>query len=117
MNKAIESVSKSINAEIPEYTDAGIPYEGTFAHDWYIGVRGNVDLTLVKKLIDEKLCEINDDYAVERKSALKNIFVHAVPINKFYEFMSMKGKMGGQNKFPRVLKSSQYDEWKSFISR
>lgn len=117
MNKAIESVSAALNIEIPEYTVAGIPFEGTFAHEWFIGTRNEVDVTTIKKLIDEKLCEINDDYNVERQSALKDIIVHALPVEKFYDFMNSKGRMGGQNKFPRVMKASQYEEWKSFISK
>ncbi len=117
MNKAIEYVSQQINVEIPEYTVCGIPYERTFAHEWHLGTSKEIDTALVKKLIDEKLCEINDDYAVERKSALKNIIVYAVPVNKFYDYMNSKGKMGGQNKFPRVLNQKQHVEWKSFINK
>jgi len=117
MNKAVEFVSQQIDVEIPEYTVCGIPYEGTFAHEWYIGTSKDVDTQLIKKLIDEKLCEINDDYEVERKSALKNIFVHAVPVSKFYDFMTSKGKMGGQNKFPRVMNKTQYSEWKAFLDK
>ncbi len=117
MNKAIEYVSEKTNVEIPEFTVSGIPYEGTFAHDWYIGTKEEIDVVMAKKLIDEKLSELNDDYLVERKSALKDIFVHAIPIQKFYDFMDHKGKMGGQNKFPRVMKPEQYKEWKNFLSR
>ena len=117
MNKAIEFVSSQLNIEIPEYTVAGIPHAGTFAHEWFIGTRKEADLDLVKKLIDKKLCEINDDYQVERQSALKDIFIHAIPVETFYDFLKMKGKMGGQNKFPRVMKPSQYEEWKSFLKK
>ena len=117
MNKAIEYVSEKINVEIPEFTVSGIPFEGTFAHDWYIGTKEELDIVLAKKLIDEKLCELNDDYLVERKSALKDIFVHAIPIQRFYDFMDKKGKMGGQNKFPRVMKADQYKEWKTFLNK
>ena len=117
MNKAVEFVSQTLDVEIPEFTVSGIPYEGTFAHDWFIGASKEVNTSLVKKLIDEKLCEINDDYKVERKAALKNIFVHSIPVSKFYDFMNSKGKMGGQNKFPRVMNSEQYEEWKSFINK
>lgn len=116
MNKAIEYVSEKINVEIPEYTVCGIPYEGTFAHEWYIGTGKEVDTADIKKLIDEKLCELNDDYLVERKSALKDIFVHAIPVHRFYDYMNSKGKMGGQNKFPRVLNNSQYQDWKKFLN-
>jgi hypothetical protein len=117
MNKAVEHVAQQLNVEIPEYTVSGIPYEGTFAHDWYVGTNKEVDADVVRKMIDEKLCELNDDYLTERKSALKNIFVNIVPVSRFYDFMNSKGKMGGQNKFPRVMKPDQYQEWKSFISK
>jgi hypothetical protein len=116
MNKAIEYVSEKLNVEIPEYTVCGIPYDGTFAHEWFIGTGNDVDTTEIKKLIDEKLCELNDDYLVERKSALKEIFVHALPVQRFYDYMNSKGKMGGQNKFPRVLNNNQYQDWKKFIN-
>ncbi len=116
MNKAIENLSKELDAEIPEYTVTGIPYEGSFAHQWYIGVNKNIDITSARKILDDKLKAINDDYAVERIAALKDIFIETVPIEYFYEFMSAKGKMGGQNKFPRVMKAAQAEEWKSFIA-
>jgi hypothetical protein len=116
MNKAVEHVSSVFNAEIPEFTVAGIPYDGTFAHQWYLGSDKHLDSTAVKAALDKKLNELNDDYAVERKAALKDIFVEIVPVEKFYSFMTSKGKLGGQNKFPRVMKSAQLEEWKKFIS-
>ncbi len=115
MNKAVEYASQELNVEIPEFAVAGIPYEGTFAHQWYLGVHGNIDTEKVKTLIDEKLKELNDDYAVERIAALKDVFVKAVPVEDFYSFMTLKGKMGGQNKFPRVLKNSQLAEWQEYL--
>jgi hypothetical protein len=33
------------------------------------------------------------------------------------DFMEMKGKVGGQHKFPRVLKGSLLEEWKAFINK
>lgn len=117
MNKAVEYVAQKLDVEIPEFTVCGVPYEGTFAHEWYLGTNKEVDTELIRKMIDEKLCELNDDYQVERKSALKDIFVNIVPVSRFYDFMNSKGKMGGQNKFPRVLKADQYQEWKSFIGK
>jgi hypothetical protein len=116
MNKAVEFIAEKFNAEIPEFTVAGIPFEGTFAHQWYIGTDKQLDKEEVKKALDQKLFDLNDDYAVERGSALKDIFVEIVPSEKFYAFMSSKGKMGGQNKFPRVMKAAQLEEWKHFLS-
>jgi hypothetical protein len=58
---------------------------------------------------------LNDDYAVERSAALRDVYVDVLPVNTFYEWMKSKGKVGGQNKFPRVMKRSQLEDWQAFI--
>jgi hypothetical protein len=116
MNKAVEQLSREFNIEIPEYTVAGIPFEGTFAHKWFLGTNGNVDKNLLKLKLDATLKELNDDYEVERRSALKEIFVETIPADTFYRFMDDKGKLGGQNKFPRVMKAAQLAEWEAFLN-
>ena len=70
---------------------------------------------MLKERIDFHLKELNDDYAVERSAALKEIFVQTLPLHKFYDWMESNGKVGGQNKFPRVMKNAQLEEWKNFI--
>jgi hypothetical protein len=115
MNKAVELVSNELNISIKEFTVAGIPYETLFAHKWYIGTDDQVDAEKLKNLIDDKLSELNDDYRVERTAALKEVFVKILPTQTFYQWMKLKGKEGGQNKFPRVLKKSQIDEWEKYI--
>ena len=117
MNKAVEYIAQELNVEIPEYAVAGIPYEGSFAHHWFLGVNGNLDRTKAKELLDKKLKELNDDYAIERISALKEVIIDTVPAAKFYDYMSTNGRLGGQNKFPRVLKAAQLAEWKEYISK
>ena len=67
--------------------------------------------------IDEKLIELNDDYAIERKSALKEIRISVLKEETFMTFLKSKGKIGGQHKFPRVLKGKLLEEWKLFISK
>ena len=71
----------------------------------------------MKERLDHFLKELNDDYAVERSAALKEVIVDVVPVKIFYQWMESKGKVGGQNKFPRVLKSTQLDEWQTFLIR
>jgi hypothetical protein len=115
MNKAIELVANELNISIKEFAVAGIPYETLFAHKWYIGTDDPVDKEKLKQLLDEKLIVLNDDYKVERSAALKEIFVNILPTNTFYNWMKMKGKEGGQNKFPRVLKKSQIEEWENYL--
>lgn len=115
MTKAIHIVSEKLNIAINEFTVAGIPYEQLFAHRWYLGTDHPVaDLEELRNLLDKTLCELNDDYAVERKAALQNILVEALPVKAFYDWMKMKGKEGGQHKFPRVI-GSQAGEWDEFV--
>lgn len=116
MNKAIELVSSEMNVTIPEFTVAGIPHQTLFAHHWFIGTDDKVDANVLKDRIDHHLKVLNDDYAVERSAALKDVVVEVLPLHKFYDWMESKGKVGGQNKFPRVMKSTQLDEWIKFIA-
>jgi len=116
MNKAIELVSEEFNISIPEYTVVGFPYENFFAHRWYVASNDAVDAEALRKRIDAHLRILNDDYAVERDSALKNIFLEVLPEEKFMKFMELKGKLGSQHKFPRVMKGKMLEEWTQFLS-
>jgi hypothetical protein len=115
MNKAIELVSEELNIRVKEFTVAGVPYGSLFAHRWYVGTDDPVDAHLLKERLDEHLKVLNDDYRVERSAALKEIYVHVLPNEVFYDFMRMKGKEGGQHKFPRVIKGALLEEWENFV--
>jgi hypothetical protein len=117
MNKAIELVSNDMNIDVPEFTVAGIPHGTLFAHHWFIGTDDSVDRQVFKEKLDRHLKELNDDYAVERSAALRDVYVDVLPLHVFYDWMKSKGKIGGQNKFPRVIKNHQLEEWTSFIER
>lgn len=116
MNLAIKKASQDLGIVINEYTVMGIPYQGVFAHQWFVGTNQPVDKNVLKEKIDHYLKEANDDYVVERRHALKDIFVEVLPLNTFYAFMEMRGKKGGQNKFPRVLKGKIMEDWLQFIA-
>jgi len=118
MNKAIDTVSKKLKITIREFTVEGLRYDTLFAHRWYIGCDDpTVNAEEVRRLLDETLCDINDDYAVERTSALKEVFVEILPSNVFYDYMHNKGKVGAMNKFPRVIKGQQLQDWLNFIEK
>jgi hypothetical protein len=117
MNKAIELVSNELNIDIKEFTVAGIPHGTLFAHHWYIGTDQPANAETVKERLDQHLKALNDDYAVERSAALKEVSVNILPTKTFYAWMEAKGKSGGQNKFPRVLKNAQLEDWQAFIAR
>lgn len=115
MNRAIELTGKNLNVDIREFTVAAIHYDSMFAHQWFIGTDDNLDPDEAKEELDNNLKKLNDDYRVERSSAIKEVFVEVLPINAFYEYMDKYGKLGGQNKFPRVLKSNNYEDWVQFL--
>lgn len=115
MNKAIEQVSEEFNICIPEYTVVGFPYQSFFAHKWYIACNDNSDTEKIRKRIDETLRALNDDYATERDSALKEVFLEKLPEEKFLKFMELKGKLGSQHKFPRVMKGKMLEQWNRFL--
>jgi GH3 auxin-responsive promoter len=115
MNKAIQSVSEEFNISIPEYTVVGFSYENLFAHKWYVATDDKIDAEKLRKRIDEKIRELNDDYATERDSALKEVFLEVLSEEKFMDFMKKKGKIGDQHKFPRVMKGKMLDEWERFL--
>ncbi|MEO5893564.1 MAG: GH3 auxin-responsive promoter family protein [Ferruginibacter sp.] len=117
MNKAIEMVSEELNISIPEFTVAGEPYGMFFAHHWFVATNDNVNNEDLRFRIDEKLKELNDDYEVERKHALKDVIVTVLSENTFMEFMRSKGKIGGQHKFPRVLKGKMLEDWQKFLKK
>ncbi len=119
MNSAIEKLSSDFNIEIPEFTVSGVKHENLFGHNWYLGINGDHQLEneTAKKVIDDCLMQINDDYKVERAAALKNIKVKIINSSKFIDWLKLKGKEGGQNKFPRVLNEQQLKDWEEFISK
>ena len=117
MNKAIEMASEEMNISIPEFTVAGVPSGNFFAHHWYVATNDHVDEKKLALMIDNKIKQLNDDYEVERKHALKNVFVTVLSEKFFMDFMKSKGKVGGQHKFPRVLKGKMLEDWNKFLSK
>ena len=115
MNKAIEIVAENMNIYIPEFTVAGVPHGTFFAHQWYVATDDAVDEEELKTRIDKRLKELNDDYEVERRHALKDVMVKVLSEDTFMKFMKAKGKEGGQHKFPRVLKGKALEDWQNFL--
>jgi hypothetical protein len=115
MNQAVEQVSRDLNISIPEYTVAGMPDGNFFAHQWYVACDDPVESNVLRNKIDQKLRELNDDYAVERDSALKQVRLQKLPESIFLQFLENKGKVGGQHKFPRVLKGRMYEDWVKYL--
>lgn len=115
MNRAIEVLQQKLNITISEFTVAGYIHENLFAHTWYLGCDDMVDAGEAQKIIDQTLIRLNDDYATERESALKEVFVEVLPSSIFLKYLEEKGKIGAMNKFPRVMKGNQLEQWRTFV--
>jgi GH3 auxin-responsive promoter len=112
MNQAVKQLADTLNFKCAEYTVYAEKRDGGFIHVWNIGCDKEVDLAALKTLLDESLMQLNDDYKTERRFALQDIIVKTLPNQKFYDFLSRRGKTGGQVKFPRVIKGDLLEAWK-----
>lgn len=115
MNHAVRLVSEEMDIQINEFCVVGIPYQSRFAHHWYVGTDKNADENLIRDQLDKHLKILNDDYAVERTHALTDVIVTVLPNEAFIEFLESKNKLGGQSKFPRVLKGKNLNDWEAFL--
>ena len=116
MNQGIQAVEEQLGVNIREFTVGPVEEGRSFAHQWYIGCEPLADSNAVCDILDQRLKEVNDDYHTERASLL-GIRVKTIPTEIFYQWQHAKGKMGGQNKFPRVMRGAQFREWEGFVEQ
>lgn len=119
MSDAVERVEDLLGLAIPEFTVAGQSHGDLFAHHWYLGIDPSAAApSSLSDALDNALKTLNDDYRVERENgALTGLHVTPVPVGLFYDWMRRRGKLGGQNKFPRVVSGEQKADWQSFLAK
>lgn len=111
--KAIAIACEATGATINNFT-AGPQYYGEDNrgyHEWVIEfTHAPTDLARFTSLLDDSLRKINSDYDAKRHKdiALKAPVVHEVPKGTFYAWMKKRGKLGGQNKVPRLANNREY---------
>ncbi|QCR24043.1 hypothetical protein C1N53_17905 [Pontibacter sp. SGAir0037] len=112
---AITKACKATGAIITNFTAAPVYMESgkRGGHEWLIEFEKSPDnLERFTEVLDQTLREINSDYDAKRHKdiALQAPIVHAVPQGTFLSWLSKKGKLGGQNKIPRLSNSREYLE-------
>ena len=62
------------------------------------------------RLLDQELQTLNSDYEAKRYKdmALKQLQIVKAPAGTFYQWLKLKGKVGGQNKIPRLANNREY---------
>ncbi len=116
MNQGVQFAAETLKIDVKEFVVSAVESEGKHAHRWYIGCEPLPDAAVFKKLLEQKIFDINDDYATERTAVLKEPQVVILPPQLFHDYLATKGKMGGQSKFPRVMKKEQFADWELFLS-
>lgn len=115
MNQGIRYAAEKLDVDVKEFVVAAIETPTGFAHRWYIGSDSIVNTASFKQIMDDHLREINDDYDTERKAVLREPQVEIIPSKLFYEYLKLQGKVGGQAKFPRVMKTTAFKDWELFV--
>lgn len=113
INEALDKVCSELQVEVNEfciYTD-----EINQRHVWTVGSEAVIDTEEFSKRLDAQLSALNDDYRSVRKLSLKAPELFGVRTESFYKYMEAMGKLGSQNKFPRVMNEYQASEWKRFL--
>lgn len=111
--KAFRIACQRTGAIISEYSGAPIYMNDNQkgAHEWVIEFEQLPnDLDHFVSLFDGALKTINSDYEAKRHKNLSLEMPHIVVAKKglFYEWMKSRGKVGGQNKIPRLSNDRQY---------
>lgn len=118
LNAAVQQADTILRAGVREFTVAGVREGSNWAHHWYVSCENaSVSATAFAQAIDEALCRLNDDYAVERIYALKQVTVQFLPNSAFLKWLHQCGKLNGQAKVPRVLKGAQLANFTAFLAQ
>lgn len=112
-DKALSQVQDKHNVAIQEYTVGPIfmDEKNKGGHQWLIEfVTPPNDLISFQRDLDSALKNINSDYEAKRYNslALQELTISPLPRGAFYNWMNSKGKLGGQNKVPRLSNSRKY---------
>ncbi len=113
--RALSIACEKTHAHISEYTAAPIFMgdDAKGAHEWLIEFeREPTDLEFFAQTLDNALCTINSDYEAKRYKGitLSPPVVRSVAPETFFTWMRERGKLGGQNKVPRLSNSREYVE-------
>ncbi|MCB0655313.1 MAG: GH3 auxin-responsive promoter family protein [Saprospiraceae bacterium] len=115
MNQVVQYLEERFDVNIPEFTVSAIQSGPHHAHRWYIGMDPALAADKIVSELDRHLCAINDDYRTERDHVLQQPEVIILPSAMFYDFQRHKGQLGGQYKFPRVMRGAAFAEWEQFV--
>lgn len=102
---AVTQTCQKLNLELVDYTGAPRFEFGSEGHEWIFEFKSNPQsLDEFIDIFDQELMKVNSDYLGKRKGNLvmKRPTVHLATPQTFKRWLQSKGKLGGQNKVPRL---------------
>lgn len=110
---ALMNACRATGAVISEYTAGPLFMSETSkgAHEWMIEFETLPDdLDHFIEVLDRSLTEVNSDYEAKRfkNITLERPRVISLEPGTFYRWMQKRGKLGGQNKIPRLANDRKY---------
>ncbi|HLS38709.1 MAG TPA: GH3 auxin-responsive promoter family protein [Sphingobacterium bovisgrunnientis] len=114
-DQALHIACNATDAIIKDYTAGPVYFsdKDAGAHEWIIEFEKQPsDFNKFCETLDTTLREINSDYDAKRfkNLALGRPLIHNAPKDTFYTWMKSRGKLGGQNKVPRLANNRDYLE-------
>ncbi len=105
--QAIKTACNVCNCSVKEYTAAPKYFseQHDAGHEWLIEFEKEpTDMRLFNRVLDDTLKSLNSDYEAKRFNdlAMKAPVIHTMAQGTFYNWLNKKGKLGGQNKVPRL---------------
>jgi hypothetical protein len=112
LDAAVSDASRAVGRNVVEYSAAPIQPDASDAragHLFVVELDGTADAPAFAQALDAALKRANDDYAAHRADGfgLRPPDVRLLPAGSFARWMERRGKLGGQNKVPRVVASAQ----------
>ena len=120
---ALRVACQETGAIIEEYTAGPLymSHDSKGAHEWMIEFDTTPDsLEHFVDVLDSALCSVNSDYEAKRYKniTLKKPIVVSLEPGTFYRWMQKRGKLGGQNKIPRLANDRKYlDELSDILTQ
>ena len=111
--KALKIACEKTDCLVSDYTVAPVFMEegNKGRHEWLIEFsKPPQNLDYFSETLDNALKSLNSDYEAKRYKglALENLLLTPLPVGTFYKWMKKRGKLGGQNKVPRLSNDRKY---------
>ena len=112
IERAVAEAAARVNVSVTDYSVGAVFPESVsevgghlFIVEFVERIIEDAQLRQFATAIDAVLCRINEDYNAHRARGfgMQAPQVHAVPADTFAAWMKSRGRLGGQNKVPRVI--------------